>query len=139
VSSRTKARKRALDLLYGADLRGVAILDLLAEEETRAAAQPARAGSWPYAREIVVGVADHLPEIDAKIAEHADGWAIGRMPALDRALARLGAWEILYNADVPDAVAIAEAVEQASLLSTDASPGFLNGMLGAIARDRSGH
>lgn len=136
MSSRTKARKRALDLLYGADLRGAPILDLLAEEESRAAAQPARSGSWPYAREIVAGVAEHLVEIDAKIAEHSDGWTIDRMPALDRAIARLGAWEILYNPDVPDAVAIAEAVQQASLLSTEASPGFLNGMLGAIARDR---
>ena len=83
------------------------------------------------------GVDSHLNELDAAIREHAQGWPLERMPVLDRAIARIGAWEILYNDDVPDGVAIAEAVESASVLSTEDSAGFLNGVLGAIARDKS--
>ena len=73
---------------------------------------------------------------NATIRSHADGWPLERMPVLDRAIARVGAWEILYNEEVPDGVAISEAVEQAALLSTEDSAGFLNGLLGAIARDK---
>jgi N utilization substance protein B len=137
VSARSKARKRALDLLYGADLRELPIGDLLAEEATRAAAQPQREGSWPYARQIVEGVADHQSEIDAAIVEHAQGWTLDRMPVLDRTIARIATWELLYNDEVPDAVAISEAVESATVLSTDDSAGFLNGLLGGIARAKA--
>jgi transcription antitermination protein NusB len=134
VSSRTKARKRALDILFGADVRGVTIAAMLDEEAGRAAAQPQRESSWPYAREIVEGVEAHLADIDAEIEAHAQGWPLERMPALDRALARLATWEIVYNDEVPDAVAIAEAVESATVLSTEDSAGFLNGLLGGITR-----
>jgi N utilization substance protein B len=137
VSSRTKARKRAIDILFGADVRGVPISAMLDEEAGRAAAQPQRESSWPYAREIVEGVDAHLADIDAEIEAHAQGWPLERMPALDRAIARLAAWEILYNDGVPDGVAIAEAVESASLLSTEESSGFLNGLLGAISRGKT--
>ena len=137
MSARSKARKRALDIIFGADLREIPIADLLAEESRRALARPERESSWPYAREIVTGVADHQPELDAAILAHAHGWTLERMPVLDRAIARVGAWEILYNDEVPDAVAIAEAVESASVLSTDDSAGFLNGVLGAIAREKT--
>jgi N utilization substance protein B len=136
VSSRTKARKRALDILFGADIRGVAIAAMLDEEAGRAAAQPQRSTSWPYARELVEGVDAHLADIDAEIEAHAHGWPLERMPALDRAIARLATWEILYNDEVPDAVAIAEAVESATVLSTEDSAGFLNGLLGGIARGK---
>ncbi|MEO8262631.1 MAG: transcription antitermination factor NusB [Pseudolysinimonas sp.] len=134
MSSRTKARKRALDILFGADVRGVTIAAMLDEEAGRAATQPQRESSWPYAREIVEGVEAHLADIDAEIEAHAQGWPLERMPALDRALARLATWEIVYNDDVPDAVAIAEAVESATVLSTEDSAGFLNGLLGGITR-----
>ena len=134
MSSRTKARKRALDILFGADVRGVTIAAMLDEEAGRAAAQPQRESSWPYAREIVEGVEAHLADIDAEIEAHAQGWPLERMPALDRALARLATWEIVYNDEVPDAVAIAEAVESATVLSTEDSAGFLNGLLGGITR-----
>jgi N utilization substance protein B len=137
MSARTKSRKRALDILFGADLRELPIAGLLDEEAARAAATPQRESSWPYARDIVEGVDSHLSELDAAISAHAQGWPIGRMPIIDRAIARIGAWEILYNDEVPDAVAIAEAVEQASLLSTEDSAGFVNGLLGAIARDKA--
>lgn len=137
MSARSKARKRALDILYGADLRELPIAELLAEETERAEATPQRDSSWPYAREIVTGVADHGAELDAAIVENAHGWTLDRMPVLDRTIARIAAWEILYNDEVPDAVAISEAVESATVLSTDDSAGFLNGVLGAIARGRA--
>lgn len=137
MSARTKARKRAIDLLYGADLRGLPIATLVAEEADRAAGQPDRAASWEYARRIADGVADHVAELDATIEAHAQGWTLARMPVLDRAIARVGAWEILWNDEVPDGVAISEAVDAARTLSTDDSAGFLNGLLAAIARDRA--
>jgi N utilization substance protein B len=137
VSSRTKARKRALDILYGADVRGMEISALLGEEAERAETQPERGGSWPYARQIVEGVDRNLDELDEEIEAHSQGWSLARMPALDRAIARLAAWEILHNDEVPDGVAIAEAVDFAKTLSTEESSGYLNGLLGAIARDRT--
>ena len=138
MSARTKSRKRALDILFGADLRELPIAGLLDEEAARAEASPQRGSSWAYARDIVEGVDSHLTELDAAIRAHADGWPLERMPVLDRTIARIGAWEILYNDEVPDGVAIAEAVESAALLSTEDSAGFLNGVLGAIARDKAG-
>ncbi|TPW71040.1 transcription antitermination factor NusB [Schumannella sp. 10F1B-5-1] len=134
MSARSKARKRAIDLLYGADLRELPIWQLLGEEATRALDEPDRRASWEYAKQIVEGVDDNKAEIDRIIAEHAQGWTLDRMPVLDRAIARVGAWEILYNAEVPDGVAISEAVESATVLSTDDSAGFLNGLLAAVAR-----
>jgi N utilization substance protein B len=136
VSSRTKARKRALDILYGADVRGVEIATLLGAEAERAETQPERGSSWLYAREIVEGVDRNLAELDEEIEAHSQGWSLARMPALDRAIARLAAWEILYNDEVPDGVAIAEAVDFATSLSTEDSSGYLNGLLGAISRNR---
>jgi N utilization substance protein B len=137
VSARSKSRKRALDILFGADIRQVPIAAMLDEEAGRAAANPQRESSWAYAREIVEGVESHLADIDAEIEAHAQGWPLDRMPALDRAIARLATWEILYNDDVPDAVAISEAVESATVLSTEDSAGFLNGLLGGIQRGKS--
>ena len=137
MSARSKSRKRAIDILFGADLRELPIAALLDEEAARAEANPQRESSWAYARDIVEGVDSHLSDLDAAIRSHADGWPLERMPVLDRAIARIGAWEILYNDDVPDGVAIAEAVESASVLSTEDSAGFLNGVLGAIARDKA--
>lgn len=134
MSARTKARKRALDLLYGADVRSVPVAELLAVEEGRAASQPDRAASWRYARQIVEGVQEHAAEIDESIRTHAHGWSIERMPVLDRAIARVAVWEIRYNPEVPDAVAISEAVNAAATLSTEDSAGFLNGLLAAVAR-----
>ncbi|HWH26139.1 MAG TPA: transcription antitermination factor NusB [Pseudolysinimonas sp.] len=136
MSARTKSRKRAVDILFGADLRELPISELLAEESARADADPRRSSSWGYAREIVTGVADNLDALDAAITAHAQGWTLDRMPVLDRTIARVGAWEILYNDGVPDAVAISEAIEAATLLSTDDSAGFLNGVLGAIAHNK---
>ena len=136
MSSRTKARKRAVDILYGAALRERPLADALVEESLRATQQPQRETSWVYARQIVSGVDEHAAELDALILAHANGWTLDRMPVIDRAIIRLGAWEILHNDEVPDGVAIAEAVQLASELSTDDSGSFVNGVLSAIARDR---
>jgi N utilization substance protein B len=137
MSARTKARKRALDILYGADVREESINSVLAIEQARADASPFRASSWEYAREIVVGITEHGDEIDELIETYSQGWTLSRMPIVDRAIVRIGLWEILFNESVPDGVAISEAVEAASLLSTEDSAGFINGLLGRVAQTRA--
>ena len=136
MSARTKARKRAVDLLYGADVREISLNEAIATEAARAEAQPDRAASWRYAREIVVGITEHGDEIDELIETYAQGWTIDRMPTLDRAIVRMGIWEIMFNDEVPESVAVSEAVKLASELSTDDSAGFVNGLLGRIAQLR---
>lgn len=132
MSARRKARKRAVDVLFEADLRGVDAAPLLAERVV--AAQPPVA---PYARELVEGVLSHQQEIDGLIAAHAHGWTLPRLPGVDRALLRVAIYELLHRPEVPNAVAIDEAVELAKSLSTDASPGFVNGLLGAVAEQQA--
>jgi N utilization substance protein B len=128
VAARSKARKRAVDVLYAADLRGADRLELLAEEV---------AGGQPpvndYTVRLVEGVDAHAAEIDRLIDEHAANWSLDRLPDVDRAILRLAVFELRWADDVPDAVAIDEAVQLAKTLSTDDSPGFVNGVLGAIA------
>ena len=136
MGARSKSRKRALDILYGADVREESINTVLAAEQARNDADPKRCSSWPYARDIVIGITEHGDEIDELIETYSQGWTIARMPAVDRALLRIGLWEILYNDEVPDAVAISEAVESARTHSTDDSAGFVNGLLGRIAASR---
>ena len=134
MSARTKARKRAIDILYAADVRQTTIPESLAVEAERAANEPARMASWLYARDIIDGVVDHREEIDELIETYSQGWTLVRMPVVDRAILRIGIWEILFNDAVPHAVAIDEAVEAAKILSTDDSAGFVNGLLGRIAQ-----
>ncbi len=134
MSARTKARKRALDLLYGADLRSGAISEAIATEAVRAESEPSRSASWEYARQIAAGVDEHIAEIDEFIETYAQGWTISRMPALDRAIVRIGIWELAFNPEVPDGVAISEAVDAARTYSTEDSAGFVNGLLGRIAQ-----
>ncbi|MCG7417185.1 MULTISPECIES: transcription antitermination factor NusB [Microbacterium] len=134
MSARTKARKRALDILFQADVRGEELPVMLAAEAKRAASEPDRQASWLYARDIVDGVIDNREAIDEQITTFAKDWSLQRMPAVDRALLRIGAWEILYNDDIPTAVAIDEAVELAKEFSTDDSGSFVHGVLARIAR-----
>ena len=136
MSARTKARKRAVDLLYGADLRQISLNEAIAIESARADAEPKREASWRYARDIVVGITEHGDEIDELIETYAQGWSIDRMPTLDRAIVRIGIWEIMFNDEVPDSVAVSEAVKLASDLSTEDSAGFVNGLLGRITQLR---
>jgi transcription antitermination protein NusB len=128
MPARSKARKRALDILFEAELRGVPVLDLLAERMTLG-----RPPVPAYAAELVRGVAAHAARIDALIAAHAEGWTLDRMPAVDRNVLRIGVYELLWAPDVPDGVAISEAVLLAGDLSTDASPAFVNGLLATVA------
>jgi N utilization substance protein B len=129
--SRRKSRRRALDVLYQADLRELEPRQVLADTLAR------MGGGAPehmtYARELVNGVAEHHERIDELIASYAEGWTLARMPTVDRNLCRIAVFELLYRDDVDRAVAINEAVELAGELSTDDSPRFVNGLLDRIA------
>jgi N utilization substance protein B len=131
ISARRKARKRALDVLYEADLRGLPVERVLSAYVARLE-QP-RPAHLSYAVSLVEGVAAHRERIDELIASYAEGWTLERMPPVDRNLARIGVYELLWADDVDDPVAITEAVELARQLSTEDSPRFLNGLLGRIA------
>nr|WP_294691670.1 transcription antitermination factor NusB [uncultured Friedmanniella sp.] len=126
-STRSKARKRALDILFEAELRGDDPLQTLAVRTDRAE-PPVR----DYTATLVRGVTTHQGEIDRRIATcMSKGWTVERMPRVDRAAARIGVYEIDFG-DVPDGVAVAEAVALVTELSTDESPAYLNGLLGAV-------
>ena len=126
-SSRSKARKRALDILFEAELRDTDAVTTLEEREAEAS-PPVRG----YTAELVRGVTAHASEIDARISSClAAGWTLPRMPRVDRNALRIAVYEIDYG-DVPDAVAVAEAVQLVAELSTDESPAFVNGVLRAI-------
>lgn len=130
MGARSKARKRALDLLFEADQRGVNAATLLAERIADPGDGPPVS---PYASELVEGVIAHWSEITELLTTYSHGWTVERMPGVDRAILRLGTWEIVWNDDVPDNVAISEAVELAKTLSTDESPSFVNGLLARVA------
>jgi transcription antitermination protein NusB len=127
MSARSKARKRALDVLFESEQRGVDVLQTLAGRI---------AGSEPPVAEFTValveGVAAHRDRIDELLTTYSQGWSLDRMPAVDRAVLRLGTFELLWRDDVPDAVVIDQAVELARSLSTDDSPAFVNGLLGRL-------
>jgi N utilization substance protein B len=128
VAARSKARKRAVDVLYAADLRGADRLEMLAAE--------VEVGQPPvneYTVRLVEGVAGHSAEIDRLIDEHAANWSLDRLPDVDRAILRMAVFELRWADDVPDPVAIDEAVQLAKNLSTDDSPAFVNGVLAAIS------
>jgi N utilization substance protein B len=134
MPARSKARKRALDILFEAEIRREPVLDLLAE---RLAAPRAADGTGAppvsaYAAELVRGVQAHRERIDELLAEYSQGWTLDRMPAVDRNILRIGVYELFWAPDVPDAVAISEAVLLARDLSTDESPAFVNGLLARL-------
>jgi len=131
MGARSKARKRALDILYAAELRG--------EEPTTALDRAIAAGEGPtndYTADLVRGVAEHRSRIDELLTDYSEGWTLDRMPAVDRNVLRLGVFELMWADDVPDAVAVTEAVALVKDLSTDESPGFVNGILGNILRSK---
>jgi transcription antitermination protein NusB len=133
VGARSKARRRALDVLFEADQRGNDPRVVLGER-MRAAQPPVP----EYTVQVVEGVLEYRDRIDELISTYSQGWTLDRMPAVDRTLLRLGTWELLFNPDVPDAVAIDEAVELARTLSTDESPAFVNGLLARLLEIKSG-
>jgi transcription antitermination protein NusB len=132
MSARGKARKRALDVLYAAEMRG--------EQPVEALERIVAAGEGPtneYTSVLVHGVAEHQERIDELLGTYAQGWTLTRMPAVDRNVLRLGVYELLYVEDVPDGVAVSEAMNLVRDLSTDESPGYVNGLLGSIVRDKA--
>jgi N utilization substance protein B len=131
VAARSKARKRAVDVLYESDARAVDPVTTLSERVSLA--DPPVHG---FTVELVQGVQANLARIDEILAGYAEGWTVRRMPGVDRAVLRLGVYELLWRADVPAPVVIDEAVELAKSLSTGDSPRFVNGILARILRDR---
>ena len=130
MSARSKARKRALDVLYAADMRsGGSTTDLLADQHEGGQVNP-------YTVELVEGVAAHRDRLDEVIADYLEGWTLTRMPAVDRNVLRIATYEILFVDDTPDAVAVSEAINLVRDLSTDESPAYVNGVLGNIVRNR---
>ena len=127
MSARGKARNRALDVLFEAEQRSVSAFDVLKSrrEQTDQIVNP-------YNLEIVEGVVSHQTAIDEFLETYSQGWTLERMPSVDRIILRIGTWELLYNDDVPDGVAVSEAVALAKTLSTDESPSFINGLLGRL-------
>ena len=131
-TARTKARKRALDLLFAGEARGVSPVAMLDE-----AIADGEGPTNPYTGVLVRGVVTEQPRIDELLSSYSQGWSLDRMPAVDRNVLRIGVWELLYAGDVPEHVAIAEALSLVRELSTDESPQFVNGVLGAIQRDKA--
>ncbi|HWL36501.1 MAG TPA: transcription antitermination factor NusB [Frankiaceae bacterium] len=133
MSARSKARKRALDVLYEAELRGDDPIETLATRLAQADPPISE-----YAVTLVEGVVAHRERIDAVLSALAGDWPLERMPAVDRNVLRIGTYELLFRADeIPEGVAISEAVELATALSTDDSPKFVNGVLARVAADRA--
>ncbi len=128
MSARTRARKRVLDILYEAEMRSASSLDVLQRTQTDATDK-----LNDYVPFLVNGIFQKKIIIDETIETYSQEWSLDRMPMVDRELARIGVFEILFQDDVPDAVVINEIVELASSLSTDDSPAFLNGLLGKIS------
>ncbi len=126
MSARRKARKRALDFLYEADIRNGNAIDLLG---TRGESDLSQSD---YVMELLVGVSNNKEKIDELITTYAQGWDMDRMPAIDRNILRIALFEILFKNDLDDQVAASEAVEMASELSTEDSAKYINGVLGRI-------
>ena len=131
MAARTKARKRALDVLYAAEMRG--------EDPVRSLDRAIEAGEGPtndYTSFLVRGVSEHRARIDELLEDYSQAWTLARMPAVDRNVLRIGLFELLYVDDVPDPVAVTEAVGLVRDLSTDESPQFVNGVLGNLMRHK---
>jgi N utilization substance protein B len=134
VSARRKARKRALDVIFAADVRGADIIEVLEAETAREHPDPAKYGDTDYASTLIYGVAGNVVDIDRLLQEVATDWPLGRLAAVDRAILRLASYEIIYRDDIPTAVAVSEAGELAQEYSTDESRNFVQGVLGALAK-----
>jgi N utilization substance protein B len=131
MAARSKARKRALDILFECELRGLRLGDTL-DERVAAGEPPVN----DYTVTLIRGVVEHQARIDELVGTYAQGWTLDRMPAVDRNALRLGVFEVMYVDDVPDAVAVTEAMNLVRDLSTDESPAFVNGVLGNIVRNK---
>ncbi len=131
-TGRHQARKRAVDLLFEAEARGITPAEAAEARIALAQTNPDVSVLNPYTVTVVRGVTEHAAHIDELIASYLQGWTLERLPAVDRAVLRVAVWELLHATDVPEPVAVDEAVELAKALSTDDSPGFVNGVLGQL-------
>lgn len=132
MSARSKARKQALDLLYEADIRGGSALEILQSRdipEEGPDARPIR----EFTKELISGIADNTRKIDELITTYAQGWDMDRLPAVDRNILRLAIYEIVWSSELPDGIAIDEALTLAKELSTDESAGYIHGVLGKVS------
>jgi N utilization substance protein B len=129
---RHQARKRAVDLLFEAEARGLSAAEVAESRASLASSNPDVSALTPYSATVARGVSEHSAHIDELISSHLQGWTLERLPAVDRAIMRVAVWELLYADDVPGPVAVDEAVQLAKELSTDDSPGFVNGVLGQL-------
>ncbi|MBP2452757.1 transcription antitermination factor NusB [Mycolicibacterium lutetiense] len=129
---RHQARKRAVDLLFEAEARGLTAEAVADGRAALAEDQEDVSPLNPYTVSVARGVTEHAAHIDDLISAHLQGWTLERLPAVDRAILRVAVWELLHADDVPEPVAVDEAVELAKELSTDDSPGFVNGVLGQV-------
>ena len=133
MAARSKARKRALDILFASELRS--------EDPVVALERAIEAGEGPtndYTTTLVRGVVEHRERIDEVLTTYSKGWTLSRMPAVDRNVLRIGVYELLWgDDDVPPSVAVSEALHLVQDLSTDDSPAFVNGLLGSVQRDRA--
>jgi transcription antitermination protein NusB len=132
MAARSKARKRALDVLFECEVRGIPLGATL-DERVVAAEPPVN----EYTVELIRGIAEHQARIDEVVEKYAEGWSLERMPTVDRNALRIGVYEILYVDATPDAVAVSEAMNLVRDLSTDDSPSFVNGVLGTVLRDKA--
>jgi transcription antitermination protein NusB len=129
---RHQARKRAVDVLFEAEARGLTPAEVADARNALAHAKPEVSALNPYTVTVARGVTEQAAHIDDLISAHLQGWTLERLPAVDRAILRVAVWELLHADDVPEPVAVDEAVELAKQLSTDESPGFVNGVLGQV-------
>lgn len=132
MRGRHQARKRAVDLLFEAEARGLSPAEVVDVRTGLAETNPEIAPLQPYTSAAARGVGEHAAHIDDLISSHLQSWTLDRLPAVDRAILRVAVWELLYADDVPEPVAVDEAVQLAKELSTDDSPGFVNGVLGHV-------
>lgn len=132
LKGRHQARKRAVDLLFEAEARGISPAEVVGVRTALAESTLGVAHLHPYTVAVARGVSEHTIHIDELITAHLQGWMLDRLPAVDRAILRVSVWELLHADDVPEPVAVDEAVKLAKELSTDDSPGFINGVLGQV-------
>ncbi|CAB4720236.1 MAG: transcription antitermination factor NusB [Actinobacteria bacterium] len=132
MAARSKARKRALDVLFASEMRGESAIEALDRQ-----IDDGEGPTNDYTGTLVRGVVEHQARIDELLTSYSEGWTLDRMPAVDRNVLRLGVYELLFAEDIPDAVAVSEAMALVRDLSTDESPQFVNGVLGGILRNKA--
>ena len=136
MSARSKARKRAVDALFAGNIRTMDAEQLLEQTLKQNMDRQNQEEIFDYARSLVTGFRQHQPSIDSKIELNSEGWRLDRMSNLDLSILRVATFEILYNDEIPDAVAISEAKNLAEEYSAEESAKFISGILHAISKSK---